>query len=512
MNTVAQKSNWATGARAGGAMAVVGAVASFGAQNMGTQASINNFTRSMGVMGMSNYTARNFAFGANGRNGNALSQNAADAAGGGGILAAVGNYNAGGARFSAAQSMTSAIGVTNPGLGFAGSAQTMANLYNPATSMSMLSMGYRAQPLRIGGGTSNAAQLAQSLLSRQQPKGNRNGVFTGISSSSFNTSYGANGVGTMDLNQIPGMDSAAMTPMLAAYNTAKQKGISDKQFNKDMLAASKGNQKAVSKYGISASNVIAAQGAQAASTSMQGDISGSFTNGLTTATAGLTKFRNAIDWAVQNVPMANTGVGFAAGGLGGLHNYSNPKNMLAGAGGLVALAGVKKFAGGGMLTTGAAIAAGATPVAIVAGQLSGGLPGLPGGMKGADAVKVALTSASAAMLASAIGAAVDAGIGNLGKKLHTDVANPKSNNPVKAGAGDVLDNMSGVFPGLGDIARLFTGNTGPAATASGNPFKPGSGSGGAGHGFWSGIFNSVKHQVTSGFAKGGVLPGLFSWR
>jgi hypothetical protein len=355
-------------------MAVVGSIASFGSQNMSTQNNINGFTRQMGMFGVSNYAARYNSIGANGQNENALAQNSGDAVAGAASVFSVGNYAPGSQRFNAAQGMTNAIGVTNPGLGYAASAQAMAQMYSPQTSYRMLQMGYSAQPLKIGGGTSNAGQLSNSIMSRIFPT-----VGTGkLTQGQFNTSFSANGKGTMDLTQA-GLDPSIMTPLLSSYNKYMgTKGATQAGFNKDINAIAHGNQSLGKKLGINSSNIIAAQGAQAASTSMQGDVSQSFSDGLNDATASLSTFRNLLD-KIVSAPGINQVAGGSAGALGGLHDLSHPKSMIEGIGGMAMLSGIANRFGGGMMTTSAAIAAGATPVVQVGGGNGIGGGGLSGG-------------------------------------------------------------------------------------------------------------------------------------
>jgi len=318
--------------------ATIGAVASFGAASLPTQVDISSYTRSQSLFGISNFTARNRAYGANGNNINMLGQNAADASAGQSTINSLGNYG-NGARYQTANAGAAGIGIANPGQSYAQDANFMAIMTDPQMSRQLNMSGIQNTMLTRGGGTNSLATMQSSIMKRLTGS-------SSMSQSAFNAKIGGlNTSGNKYLQQQFGGDIAAqMTSSFALQNRLEQgmnaqgksganAKMSDAQVSSLLQNASKGKQGALDtlgKYGAPESDIQALQKKNAVSTATQGDISQNFTAGLTAATTALGGFDKAVE-KIINLP----GIKQLAGGGGGFLGTVKSFTGLFAAGGVL---------------------------------------------------------------------------------------------------------------------------------------------------------------------------------
>lgn len=315
------------------------------------------------------------AFGSYNANANVIAFGAADAAQGASTLQGIAGspYIMNTALGRAGYSSYAGVGISNPSLGAAGSAQAAQTLYDPMTSMRMRMMGYGATPRGLGGTSpTQMGGVVQSLFQRWY---GRNSART----YELNQGLAVGGIARANL-QAAGLDPNIYGPSIQMYNKLFRQGVSANQADAMLSAAShNGNyngtsaQKLLSnKYGIATSDLQKLKDTSALQTSRMSGEMGGFDSALSQATTTIQHFDKAI-----NAILRATGIGTA---MGFAHGMSGTMSAVGGVTG-------KLFQGGmRMLGTLTGISGGAGPAVGTGGH---GTPGsTTGKMSGVAATAI----------------------------------------------------------------------------------------------------------------------------
>lgn len=470
----------ATNANGGGSGSIMtglsqigGAIAGYGASQLGTQVAMNAYTTQamLGVSpGMGNQYGRlNMqAFGNYNNNVNAIALNAQDAAAGQLTLNQIsGSPFSAGALGSAASGATSAFGYINPSLGYQGAASMAAQLYSPQTSLAMRQMGYATPRASRGsnGGTMNSASVAQSILQRWYGKNS-------VNSNTLNASLANGATGYINLQAL-GMNPTQMTPYLQSYNKLFQEGYSTTAAQNLFNGAAKNQgqaqkQLAQALYGSSnPSDLQKIKNITAVQTGRSAGESGSFNQGLDDATSALLKFNQAMN-VLLNGPLGKL-AGFSAG-VGSVSSLTGGSFLSGGIGGLLGMLGGGKLLGGlGSLFGGGGAAGGAL----------GGIGGGTGGAGALGGLGAAGGIVGGSLLAGILGHVLGDKLspaGSTGGVLSQMLT--KMNMPGNFALGGLLGKLgsfsgvqsatNGIFNGVGSAFKGMTSLFGGALTAGGS--------------------------------------------
>lgn len=319
-----------------------------GSQQLNDQAVINTYGYTQaGFWNVKAGSAIMTAFG--GGNGAGLTQNnlatsASDARIGGTMLSQLSgqaNYTQGApgtyGRGNAAFQLAATTGMSNPGLGMAGSAGVAGNWYNASTSYNLMMMGVSQTPLQLGTGKSNNMTGVEAAIGQRfgfQGYNSSNGTFnsqslaanlsnplfqmqimqaTGMSQQQYN-------VWSQQWGQMNNWAQTGHTTMNAMQNEVSQ-------YMNGSASQQKQAQAWLGAHGVSQSLLQSMTQAQAGQTGAEAGGNAAFTKGLQAATNVVNQFTAALAKGLQS--MAGTS-GFA-GAIGSL----NSSGVIgAGAGGI----------------------------------------------------------------------------------------------------------------------------------------------------------------------------------
>lgn len=337
------------GGFASGALAMVGAVAGYGASQSQNLVGLNSYaTQSLigyNYNGISQNQAMNQLYGQAGAMPNQqlsigtgnmqdnlqFAQTLQSAAGSQNISQT--------ARGRGALSAAYGFGVTNPNLSAASAASMGAGLYSPMLSYNMARLGYGNTILsRKAGGTNlNAGQSAMAIL------GGMN--LSKATSQQVTAAFASGGAAQQNLNYLlqgTGISSSAMQGYLTDYaQLVNNSKLSSTQANTLMTQAASGSSSQMksaraqlAKYGISTANndLSALVQNQASQTGRAGDVASGFNSGLQQSASLLEDFNNALNSLLHGPLGSILGYGGGAAGTIAGSALGSGANMLGTAG------------------------------------------------------------------------------------------------------------------------------------------------------------------------------------
>lgn len=364
----------------------LGAIASsfigFGRAQLSTQVGMSAYVQQASLSASPSMTfsqinnqLRYQAYGAGGRNTNALANSPLDA--GQGQL--VQNFVAGSpfpGMTSYGQNIigaASSFGYTNPTLGYTGANNMAGAMYNPVTSLQMRQLGYGVTPRTLGGGSgAPSGNVIQGMLRRWYGTGS-------VKQQNLVASLSQGGKGLLNLQALGynNQQISALAPTMESYNKLFQQGISSSRATTLFNEASKNNsgaQKTLAGLGISTSDQQSIKNYQAQQTGRTSDYSQGFNTGLQTATGLLTQFNAVLSHIIKSSGLAGP-LGFG-GGVGAASSLM-----------------------GGGLTSGLGVAGGIGLGRAVLGRIGGGAAGAAGGGLSAAGIGTAASVVLPAMAA-----------------------------------------------------------------------------------------------------------------
>lgn len=432
----------------------LGAIASsfigFGRAQLSTQVGMSAYVQQASLSASPSMTfsqinnqLRYQAYGAGGRNTNALANSPLDA--GQGQL--VQNFVAGSpfpGMTSYGQNIigaASAFGYTNPTLGYTGANNMAGAMYNPVTSLQMRQLGYGVTPRTLGGGSgAPTGNVIQGMLRRWYGTGS-------VKQQNLVASLSQGGKGLLNLQALGynNQQISALAPTMESYNKLFQQGISSSRATTLFNEASKNNsgaQKTLAGLGITTSDQQSIKNYQAQQTGRTSDYSQGFNTGLQTSVGLLTQFNAVLSHIIKSSGLAGP-LGFG-GGVGAASSLM-----------------------GGGLTSGLGVAGGIGLGRAVLGRIGGGAAGAAGGAGGGGILGgLGIGGAGAAALGGGVGAGV--GLGMLLRAL-SDKAAPRGSaagrySNILQTSGNPLANLFGGFGG--SLINMVSQGGGAASTAT----------------------------------------------
>ena len=375
-----------------GLTAVAGAFAGYGQQQLPIQLGLNAYaTQTAMAQGQTgnNFTAQyRQAFGYNNQNLNFMASSPMDALQFAQIMQQVGaapNYmstSIGRAGFGAAAAFSTA----NPLASAAQSGSFAQQLFSPAMSLNMLSMGYVTPRMLGGGNARNMGQIIQGMMSNlwggRRPTNQQ--LYAGLSPGGNAYNSLVYGLG------FTGSQVTQALPVFTEYNDLFNKGYTPASAQALINASKSGNlatakaaQATLSSLGIktATSSAQSLRNNQAVLTGRDADIASGFAAALQTSTGLLAQFNADLSDIMTRLHL--NGITGGLGGLLGTFAGTNGGNSLLGMAGSVTMGtALLKILG----LRGAGSAAGAAASGTEGGELAAGATGLGGASGGLAAL------------------------------------------------------------------------------------------------------------------------------